>query len=59
MNHSDKTSLENDLMVMYKLGLIDVKIREDGQWVYFATEYSKSLTPEQLDKILSSSYDEK
>lgn len=58
MNHSDKTSLENDLMVMYKLGLIDVKLREDGQWVYFATEYSKSLTPEQLDDILSSSYDE-
>jgi hypothetical protein len=49
-----KEQINQDLYFMYKAGLIDIKMREDGEWVYFATEYAKGLTPEQLDKIFNS-----
>ena len=46
-----KQQVAQDLMYMYKLGLVDIRMREDGQWVYFATEYAKSLSDEQLNAI--------
>lgn len=52
MSDPDKTSIENDLYLMFKAGLMDVAVREDGEWLYSASEYSKTLTPEQLDYIL-------
>jgi DNA-binding transcriptional ArsR family regulator len=55
---SAKQQVIQDLQFMYKAGLVDIKMREDGEWIYFATEYAKGLTPEQLDEIFSSSYDE-
>lgn len=45
-----------DLMYMYKAGLVDIKMREDGQWIYFATDYAKSLRDEELDEILNNIY---
>jgi hypothetical protein len=48
---SAKQQVIQDLQFMYKAGLVDIKMREDGEWIYFATEYSKGLTPEQLDAI--------
>jgi hypothetical protein len=42
----------HDLYLMVKAGLVDIKIREDGQWLYFASEMSKTLTEDQLSEIL-------
>jgi predicted PhzF superfamily epimerase YddE/YHI9 len=62
MNHSDdfivdydygKEDVAHDLYLMVKAGLIDIKIREDGEWLYSASEKSKSLTEEELEQILS------
>jgi DNA-binding transcriptional ArsR family regulator len=57
----NRQQVQQDLMLMYKAGLIDVRMREDGQWVYFATDYSKSLSDEELNEILENlhlNYDE-
>jgi DNA-binding transcriptional ArsR family regulator len=53
-----KEQINQDLYFMYKAGLVDIQMREDGEWIYTATEYAKGLTSEQLDEIFSSSYDE-
>ena len=45
----DYTSMENDIFLMFKSGLINVSIREDGQWLYSASEHAKTLIAEQLD----------
>jgi hypothetical protein len=49
----DKEDVVNDLYLMVKAGLVDIRIREDGEWVYSASEMSKTLTEEQLVEILS------
>jgi len=49
----DKEDVVHDLYLMVKAGLVDIKIREDGEWVYSASEMSKTLTEEQLVQILS------
>jgi hypothetical protein len=51
--HYDKEDVVNDLYLMVKAGLVDIRIREDGEWVYSASEMSKTLTEEQLVEILS------
>jgi hypothetical protein len=53
---SAKQQVIQDLQLMYKVGLVDVKMREDGEWIYFATEYAKSLSQDQLDVILGNLY---
>jgi DNA-binding transcriptional ArsR family regulator len=53
---SAKQQVIQDLQLMYKAGLVDVKMREDGEWIYFATEYAKSLSQDQLDVILGNLY---
>lgn len=60
MNDSDKLAIANDLTLMVKAGLVELRMREDGEWVYHASEYSKSLTPEQLFSIIENldDYDE-
>lgn len=51
-----KEQVAQDLMYMYKAGLVDIKMREDGQWVYFATDYAKSLRDEEINEILNNIY---
>ncbi len=60
MDHSDdvdyqydKEDVVNDLYLMVKAGLVDIRIREDGEWVYSASEMSKTLTEKELNEILS------
>lgn len=48
----DEEDIIHDLYLMVKAGLVDIKIREDGQWLYSASEMSKTLTEEQLSQIL-------
>lgn len=45
-------TLEKELYSLVKSGLVDVGINDDGQWVYIATEYAKSLTQEELFNII-------
>ena len=52
MNHNHKEEVANDLTLLVKAGLVDIKMREDGEWIYSASEYSKTLTEEQLMNIL-------
>jgi hypothetical protein len=52
MSNSHKDSVENDLFLMVKANLVDVRMREDGEWIYSPSEYSRTLTPEQLNYIL-------
>lgn len=55
MNEYTKEDVAQELAILVKAGLVDIRMREDGEWVYFPTEYSKSLTQEELmlaiDKI--------
>jgi DNA-binding transcriptional ArsR family regulator len=48
----DPISISKDLELLVKARLVDIKMREDGQWIYSASEYSKSLTEEELTNIL-------
>jgi DNA-binding transcriptional ArsR family regulator len=48
----DPISISKDLELLVKANLVDIKMREDGQWIYSASEYSKSLTEEELTNIL-------
>jgi len=52
MNHNHKEEVANDLTLLVKAGLVDIAMREDGEWIYSASEYSKTLTEEQLMNIL-------
>jgi DNA-binding transcriptional ArsR family regulator len=55
MNEYTKEDVAQELAILVKAGLIDIKMREDGEWLYFPTEYSKTLTEQELiiaiDKI--------
>jgi DNA-binding transcriptional ArsR family regulator len=48
----DPISVSKDLELLVKARLVDIKMREDGEWIYSASEYSKSLTEEELTNIL-------
>lgn len=48
----DKEDVIHDLYLMVKAGLIDIRMREDGEWLYSASEMSKSLTDDQLIQII-------
>ena len=54
----NKEEISDHLTALVKANLVEIRMREDGEWVYIATEYSKTLTPEQVEEILLSSYDE-
>jgi hypothetical protein len=56
--YNSKEELTKDLAFMVKAGLLDVFMREDGQWVYVPTELGKSMTEERLTAILESEDDE-
>jgi len=40
--------LEHDLFQLVHAGLVEVVIREDGEWVYQLTELGKSLSDDEL-----------
>lgn len=39
--------LQHDLTLMVKAGLLDVRIREDGEWVYVVSDKVNSMTEEE------------
>lgn len=51
--------IAEDLTLLVSAGLVDIAMREDGEWIYSASEYSKTLTEEQImDIIISLSHDD-
>jgi hypothetical protein len=47
-----KEHVAEELAYLVKVGLLDITIREDGEWLYFPSEYSKTLTEDQLIALL-------
>lgn len=39
--------LQQDLTLMVKAGLLDIRIREDGEWVYVISDKAESMTEEE------------
>jgi len=53
MSDYDRDDLDHDLYLMVKAGLLDVNMREDGEWVYHVTDASLKMTEEERDYIIS------
>jgi DNA-binding transcriptional regulator PaaX len=49
----NKDDLSRDLFLMVKAGLLDVSMREDGEWVYKVSEAALLLTEEEKSDVLS------
>lgn len=53
MEQYNRDDLEKDLTQMVKAGLLELFIRDDGEWVYSVPEAIKALTEdEQADLLL-------
>jgi hypothetical protein len=49
----NKEDLSRDLFLMVKAGLLDVSMREDGEWVYNVSESSLLLSEAEKADIIS------
>jgi DNA-binding transcriptional regulator PaaX len=49
----NKDDLSRDLFLMVKAGLLDVSMREDGEWVYKVTDSALLLTEEEKSDVLN------
>jgi len=47
-----REELSRDLFLMVKAGLLDMFMREDGEWVFSVSEKSKELSQEELSSVL-------
>lgn len=48
-----KEDLGRDLFLMVKAGLLDVSMREDGEWVYNVSDAALLLTEAEKEDIIS------
>lgn len=53
-----KDDLSKDLAFMVKKGLLDIHMREDGEWVYTVTDLGKQMNEERLTALLEEEDDE-
>jgi hypothetical protein len=53
----EKEELTRDLTLMVKAGLLDIYMREDGEWVYKASDKSLQMTDEEKLEILDNLQD--
>lgn len=44
--------LIEDLAMMVKAGLLEVRIREDGQWLYGVSEAAMNMTDEEREEAI-------
>jgi hypothetical protein len=51
-NEYRREDLSKDLFLMVKAGVLDVNIREDGEWVYSVTEKGKIMTDDEKLEVL-------
>jgi len=47
-------NLSNDLTELIKIGLIDIHMRDDGQWLYSANPILATLTEDEIKLRISS-----
>jgi DNA-binding transcriptional regulator PaaX len=47
-----KEELARDLGLMVKAGLLDIYMREDGEWVYKVSDKSLLMTEEEKERII-------
>lgn len=47
MSEYSREDLNRDLYLMVKAGLLNVHMREDGEWIFSVTEESKTMTDEE------------
>lgn len=57
MNSYNRDDLERDLTLMVKAGLLELFMREDGQWVYSVPDAIKNLPEEEQEKLLIRMYE--
>lgn len=48
----NRDDIANDLFLMVKAGLLEVHIREDGEWVYSPSQKSLAMSDEEKMTIL-------
>lgn len=49
--------LQDDLDALAKIGLIEIGgIQEDGQWLYRVSEKAKSMTQDEITRLIKSTY---
>jgi predicted PhzF superfamily epimerase YddE/YHI9 len=49
-----RDDLDRDLFLMVKAGLLDISMREDGEWVYRVNPATESMTDEEITRVLES-----
>lgn len=47
-----KDDLQKDLYLMVKAGLLDIAMREDGEWLYKISDSSKDMTEYEKIRLL-------
>lgn len=52
MGEYSREDLDRDLHLMVKAGLLDIHIREDGEWVFAVSADAKTLTEDQIRERL-------
>jgi hypothetical protein len=57
MDSYNREDLERDLTLMVKAGLLELFMREDGQWVYSVPDAIKNLTMEEQENMLLRMYE--
>lgn len=45
--------LHADIWALYEAGLLDVRMREDGEWVFSASEKSLAMTQEEIEQAVA------
>jgi hypothetical protein len=52
-----KEELQKDLYLMVKAGLLDIAMREDGEWLYKLTDIAKDMSEDEKMRLLENMYD--
>lgn len=50
--------LSKDLAAMVKAGLLDIRIREDGEWVYVVADRVAAMSEEEREEALLKMYED-
>ena len=50
--------LSNDLSAMVKAGLLDIRMREDGEWVYVVADRVAAMSEEEREEALLKMYED-
>ncbi len=52
MSGYDRDDLSDDLTLMVACGLLDISMREDGEWLYNISEKAQAMTEEERELAL-------